>query len=195
MGELKVREGVYLPGELSVTPSSVNFSEAYKTRSISLQGKYIRDNVTIQTPEGITVAKTAFTPDEVNDGIVSTTLTFDGSRNITNEQITITYGDIVKTITANAVSYQTALNNLPLSANKLKAYSKAGNLVVEFELSETSDVKIEIFSIQGVRLTVHNQNFDSGSHSISDILRPVAGHYIAKLTSTKGISSTRFVVY
>lgn len=195
VGELKVREGVYLPGELSVTPSSVNFSEAYKTRSISLQGKYIRDNVTIQTPEGITVAKTAFTPDEVNDGIVSNTLTFDGSRNITNEQITITYGDIVKTITANAVSYQTAINRLPLSANKLKAYSKAGILVVEFELTEPSDVKIEIFSIQGVRLAVYNQNFDSGSHSISDILRPVAGHYIAKLTSTKGISSTRFVVY
>lgn len=195
VGDLMVREGIYLPGELTITPSSVNFSETYKTRSVSFQGKYIRKNVIIQTPDGITANKATFTPDEINDGIVSATLTFDGSRDITNELINITCGDIIKTIPANAVSYQTAVRPLTLSASNLKAYSKAENLVIEFELTEPSNAKIEIFSIQGVRLAMYNQNLGIGKHSISDILKPVAGHYIVKLTCTKGVSSKRFVVY
>ena len=34
VGDLMVREGIYLPGELTITPSSVNFSETYKTRAM-----------------------------------------------------------------------------------------------------------------------------------------------------------------
>lgn len=194
VGELQVQEGIYLPAELSTTPSTASFSETFKTRSMTIRGKYLRENVTINTPPGITVNKTDIIASEANDGIVAATLTYDGSRDIQNEPIEIICGNIKNTILANAVSFQTSLKKTLSSTYKLTAYKLNNNIAIDFDLPTASNVKFEIFSIQGVRMAKHENYYEQGLQKQTIEIKLTPGNYIVKMSSNNGSESTKLIM-
>jgi len=103
---------------LTVSPTTLTFDDINKTRTISISGNALVDSVKLEAPTDITLSKNGYTAAEAQCG-VSLTATFDGSRTIKNEFITIKSGtSFSKTIMVSSISGDGACYT-PLYANKV----------------------------------------------------------------------------
>lgn len=75
----------------SVSVGSLTFDDLNTTRDFSLSGNALTDSVKLTSPQGIILSKYGFSPADIQCG-VTVTATFDGSRTINNELITINSG-------------------------------------------------------------------------------------------------------
>lgn len=181
VGSLKLREGIFLPAEVTVSPATMAFNDSYRTRTISLQGKYLRETVRLTAPEGITLSTTEVQPDDVNGGITSVVVNYAGTRTITGELITISYGSTSKTILVSAQSAETSLDNTSSNALDFKATAHGNNVQAGFYLQQSGLATFDIFSMQGLRVATLQGNYEQGANRISIPFQAAAGNYIIRM--------------
>jgi hypothetical protein len=89
---------------LTSSVSALTFDDINKTRTFSISGNALTDSVKLTAPSGITVTPKAVSAANAQCG-VSVTATFDGSRTITNDSITVKSGtSFSKTIKVSSIS-------------------------------------------------------------------------------------------
>lgn len=194
VAQLKVREGIFLPAEISVVPSTATFNATFKTRTISVQGKYVKENIQLRAPDGIALSRTEITPDEANAGFVSVTLTFDGSRDIANGLIEIECENTLKTIAVTAQSFETSVNQL-FSQTDFRAFALNRHVSLAFELTYPGTVQFEVFTIHGQKLSTFAQSLESGAHSITLPDAYVPGNYLLKMTLNSQTQTKKLLVF
>ncbi|NLO69423.1 MAG: LamG domain-containing protein [Porphyromonadaceae bacterium] len=90
--------------DLSVSVSNLTFDDLNSNREFTISGNSLSESVILTAPSGISLSKYTFTTEEVQCG-VTVSATFDGSRSINNEQITINSGTLFsKSIQINTIS-------------------------------------------------------------------------------------------
>ena len=88
---------------LSVSTTSLTFDDLNNIRTFTISGNGLTDSVKLSSPSGIKLSKYSFSAAEIQCG-VTVSATFDGSRTISNEFITINSGtEFSNTITVNSV--------------------------------------------------------------------------------------------
>lgn len=177
VGEISVREGIYLPVELRVTPNSLTFSKYVQSNTFKISGKYVREALEISALNGITLDKTVLTPDEVNEG-VTITATYDGSRDINKEQLEVKMGDATATISITGIAFDASgLDNLDLE-NNVHIYNNGKKIYVDFALQYPVDTSVQIYTLQGMLLGEEKVGNSCGYQAVFDA---GSGIYLVKV--------------
>ena len=177
---LEIREGIRLPAELTVLPASLSFSETAKARTIALTGKYLHDNIQLTAPAGLQLSKNLVTSDELNTGVVTLSVSFDGSRDIVNETIEVQCGELRRTIPVTAIGFSTALSSP--EANGLLARFDKGILNITSIDSVVDNYPVALYNMQGSCIW---KGMFSGTVLQSERTFPTGGYFL-RIETDKG---------
>lgn len=189
IANFEVKEGINLPEELSVIPGSLVFSQTNKTRTLALQGKYIRGDINIKLPAGITINKPVVTSDEINsNAAVILTAEFDGSRTFTNEVIEFTSaGGITRSLVVSGEEFATSVGAITENAVNLNAFVHENRLVASFNMDSPGRVEFNLYNVQGVAVQSFVADFSAGENRYETDLSIPPGHYILRMTGNMGV--------
>lgn len=148
---------------LSVTTSNLTFDDLNTTRAFTISGNALTDSIKLTSPSGINLNKSAFSVSEIQCGI-TVTATFDGSRTISNELITINSGtSFSKKITVSSVAGD-ARCFIPL-------YTDKTNLINDPFINSLS-------------------NFSGWGTAALDSISPYCGRFSGKVTASGSIDQS-----
>lgn len=184
---LEVLEGIRLPAELTLLPSSLTFSESARTRTIALTGKYIHDDAVFTVPDGLQLSKNTVGADELNTGVVTLTAVFDGSRNIENEQIELRCGDISRVIPVTATGFISSLNT-PLHRGITAGFER-GVLHIQTQLSGLYHRPANLYTLQGKLVW----SGTTGENHIRSEQSFEAGAYLLRIKTDEGYTAVKLV--
>ena len=187
IADLEIKEGIRLPVELTVLPNNLSFSQSATTRTIALTGKYIHNDIVLTAPEGVRISRSVVTSDEINSGVVTLTVSFDGSRDISGETIELKCGELQRSIPVTATGFPTGLRNPDL--HSIVALFTKGQLQVRSLNSEVQLHTVELFTVQGECIWKQN-SVESDFHS-EQIFR--SGTYILRIKTSNGLLVRKLV--
>lgn len=88
---------------LNVSATTLTFDDINTTRTFTINANALTDSVKLTAPAGISLSKSGFSAAEAQCGI-TVTATFNASRTITGEFITVNSGNISRSITVSSIS-------------------------------------------------------------------------------------------
>lgn len=182
VADLQVREGIQYPAELTILPSNVTFSELNKTNIIALQGKYLKEDIQVKLPEGVSLDRPFVSADDINSGVVTLKAEFDGSRTFRNELIEFNYEGVSKSIVANGDQFDgTSLDTPEQAKLTLNAYFRGDELVFDFHQPTAGTANFELYNLQGILLVQHSAHYDTGDQTLVVNHALPAGQYIVRM--------------
>lgn len=195
VANLQVREGIFLPQELSVTPTNLIFNESGRTRTMALQGRFIRNDIQVVTPQGITVNRPVVRADDINSGTVVLTATFDGTRTFFNERIDFMSEGITRSLTANAVQFASSVITPMRKETQLHASISHNMLTIHFTLDAPGKVTFDLFSLKGELIASFSGLYDASEKSLTKPVFLSKGSYVLRMTTPNGISNTKIMSF
>jgi beta-glucanase (GH16 family) len=186
VADLKLREGIHLPSELTVLPLSLSFSDSKRSNVLAFNGKYIHEDIQITAPDGILMSTSSISSDAINVGVVTLTATFDGSRTIAGEEIVVTSGDFVRRIPVTATEFPTSLLVTDQPALKVDAWFEEGVFSARLSAADEGIVDMELYNIQGERRWYRSLTTMRDDAVVRASQKLPTGVYMLRVTSSEG---------
>lgn len=197
IANFQVREGIFLPEEMTITPGTLTFTQTNRTRTIALQGRFIRGDIRINLPAGITINRPIVTADEINsNSMVVLIAEFDGSRTFLNEPIEfIGEGGITRSLVVSGVEFATSVGTTSENAVNLNAYVNNNRLITSFNLDSPGRVEFNLFNVKGMAVQSFVADFHSGENRYETDLAVPPGQYILRITGNMGVIVRKIQVF
>lgn len=193
VAELDLREGVNLPAELAAIPNTLHFNNDNRVRPFALQGKFLKEDMVITLPEGVTINRADVTADALNAGLVVIQATFDGTRSFQNELMTFSNEEISVSLVVSAEQFATSVPALKEQSNSLTARFMGNELMLTMELTAGGQYHFEIFTLQGVRVHQHTAQLDAGKQTLSLPLQVAPGQYLLRMMNGDVVKVTKVI--